>query len=523
MQTHQFNAQSYGWKRCIVIGIGALLLSAQVQSDTPAQTAELSATLPADVNIQEKQKLEKANNFPGVQRLFDQLSWQSFVALNWPHANGKPTPSINGKGDLYWSSYAESYEVFKANGGTPDPYTRERTSLPPVALDAAPPELSDANVRVLFNLSSTRGFNILDEVDQAFSSPLWDQNGNMVHYEILLNRDEYDFIRSSTLYNLQGQVAYAQGHNQKVVFPHGSFSSGAIGAIELKLAWRVLGKGDVASRYLSSDAYILTGKPAKWERVLVGLVGMHIAHKTESSPQWIWSTFEHVDNLAVNDFAAFGHSQTLPAGPSFNDPGCEWCPVNVVPSADSKGLTKTQVSRVTPIPKATQALNAQWQAKLAANQSPLQYYELLNTQWPTDPSAPPAAKDKFPDSISNKSGGNPTPVFLVNSVMETYFQGGAGGVGTTTVTIQDEHGNNIPYAFNVAADNGGNTSARAMPGAVWNSPRNSVFATESCMGCHFSATISVSGSGTDPSKYQPGSDLSGDFSWLLAQKAQPAK
>ncbi len=523
MNRQRYEAQSERGIFAIALCIAALVMPGYAQEIGKSHASKLSAQLPVDVNIKEKKKLESEQNFPGVQRLFDQLSWQSFVALNWPHVNGKPAPSITGKGNLFWSTYAESYEVFKADGAKPDPYTRERTSLPPVAVGATLASIKDPNSRVLFNLSSTRGINVLDEVDEAFSGPLWDQNGNMVHYEILLNRDEYDFLGSNTLYNLQGQVAYAQGHDQKVVFPSGSNSNGKTGAIELKLAWRTLIASDIKSRYLTSDAYILSGTPPQWQKVTVGLVGMHIAHKTESSPQWIWSTFEHVDNLEVNDFAAFGHTKTLPASPSFNDPDCQWCPVNVAPTADANGVTKTQVTRVTAIPKATQALNATWQATLSAAKSPLQYYELINTQWPTDPSSPPAAKDKFPDAISNKSGGDPTPVFLVNSVMETYFQGGAASAGSTTVTIQDQNGNNVPYSFDIVGSNGGNTSARAMPGAVFNTPTNSISASESCMGCHFSASISVAGSGPDPSKYTAGADQSGDFSWLLTKKAQPAK
>lgn len=516
--THAFGSWTLGAALCLA----SLAVSAQ-SDDVAAAASRFSPTLPLDISIAEKKALEEKGNFPGVQRLFDELSWQSFVALNWPYVGSKPAPTLTAKGDLFWSTYAESYEVFKSDGGAPDPYDRERTSLPPIAATAKLAGLSDPDARLLFGLSSTRGLNILDEVNQAFAGPLWDQNGNMVHYEILLNRDEYDFIKANTLYNLQGQVAYAGKNDNKVIFPIGSNASGKTGAIEVKLAWRILIASDIKSRYLSSDAYIQTGTPPQWQKVTVGLVGMHIAHKTESSPQWIWSTFEHVDNLEVNDFAAFGHTATLPASPSFNDPGCEWCPVNVPPSADAKGVLKTQVSRVTAIPKATRALNAQWQSRLAANNSPLQYYELINTQWPTDPSAPPAPKDKFPDTISNKSGGKPTPVFLVNSVMETYFQGGANSAGTTTVTIQDAQGKNVPYTFDIVAHNGGNTSARAMPGASSITPTNSITAIESCMGCHFSASLYVSGTGTDATKYVTGGDLSGDFSWLLSTKAQPKK
>ena len=32
----------------------------------------------------------------------------------------------------------------------------------------------------------------------------------------------------------------------------------------------------------------------------VGLVGMHVAHKTNTSTPWVWATFEHVDNLVVD-------------------------------------------------------------------------------------------------------------------------------------------------------------------------------------------------------------------------------
>ena len=31
----------------------------------------------------------------------------------------------------------------------------------------------------------------------------------------------------------------------------------------------------------------------------------HFATKTVSSPQWIWATFEHVDNLEVNPLATY--------------------------------------------------------------------------------------------------------------------------------------------------------------------------------------------------------------------------
>lgn len=497
--------------------------TSDTHTDPPA--VALGPTIPPDVDTAAQARLTAAGAFPQVQRLFDELSWQTFVALNWPRdAAGQPTDHLTDPGTLYWETYSESYEVFKADGSPPDPYGEPRTTLPPIGPEDLPnigdDVLQHPTHRLLFNLSSTDGFDVLDEVNQAFSSPLWDQYGNLVHYEVLLNEAEHQYITNHVLYNLQGQVAFSTAHGA-ALFPSGQFGTDQVGAIELKLAWRLLTPADVASRYLVRDAFIVVDDPPRWEAVVVGLVGMHIAHKTLSSPQWIWSTFEHVDNLQIDDFAAFGPGAAQhPKIPSFNNPSCEYCPVNVVPEPDASGLRRTQVNRVVPIPKATQAYNAAVQAQLAALGSPLQFYELINTQWPTDPQAPPAPIDQFPQNITNKSGGQPTPTFLISSVMETYFQSGAAGsditlhVGDASAAIPSTNGGNTPLEF----AEGFCLSVNDDCGAAG---EQLVLSTESCMGCHSSAGIATAGSGTDPAAYTFGGQLSADFSWLLQQKARP--
>jgi hypothetical protein len=42
---------------------------------------------------------------------------------------------------------------------------------------------------------------------------------------------------------------------------------------------------------------------------------------------------------------------------------------------------------------------------------------LIDTQWPTSPAA--TADSGLPQSVANKPGGQPTPVFLTNITMET--------------------------------------------------------------------------------------------------------
>jgi hypothetical protein len=494
---------------------------------TPRAGRLLTPELPADVDRAEQQRLTSLGQFQAVQGLFDALSWQSFIALNWPQTSaGEPASQLTATGSLFWESYSEAYEVFKPEGAAPDPYGTARQTLPPIdageLVDRGDDVLQAQGHRLLFNLSSTGNLNVLDEVNQAFSSPLWDQNGNVVHYEVLINRPEYDYITQNELYNLQGQVAYFTEHGP-AVFPSGSFTTGVVGAIEVKLAWRLLTSSDVPSRYLTRPAFIIAGEPPSWVEVQAGLVGMHIANKTESSPQWIWSTFEHVDNLNVDASLAFGpDGASHPKTPSFYDPSCEYCPVNVVPKPDSQGRYVTQVSRAVEIPEATQSFNAEMQALLASLGSPLQYYELINTQWPTDPAAPPAPIDRFPENITNKSGGKPAPVYLVNAVMETYFQGGASAKDNVRLIVDGQDAGTIP------STNGGNTPLEHAEGFCssvgencGDAGQNLVLSTESCMGCHSSAGIATHGEGGNPNAYTFGSQLSADFSWLLQQKAQP--
>src|ERR1700750_3207241 len=50
----------------------------------PNFAPNLTPPMPGDVDITLKTQLEKAREFPKVQREFDLNAWQMFLALNWP-------------------------------------------------------------------------------------------------------------------------------------------------------------------------------------------------------------------------------------------------------------------------------------------------------------------------------------------------------------------------------------------------------------------------------------------------------
>lgn len=497
----------------------------------------LSTDLPGDVDSALKKQLESDKKFAQVQRLFDLWSWQAFITLNWPvNDRGKFAPKLSdtGFGAPKWTTWYESTSIFRQDGGVPaacaTPAAAAALSLTrepnlPVARDlkafATPAGFDKRKTRLLGNISAVGDISPatlssakdthpdeLDEILQAFTAPLIDQNGNYVFYEIQIDPNEVGYICSYKLYNINGQVAFTGGNpSTKADLPRGNDAKDGSGAWELKLAWRILTAGDDKSRFLTTDAIV----PASEDKcpdqsaasngqcaVVVGLVGMHIGHKSVSSPQWIWSTFEQVDNLSVNNV---DHPAIKP---SFFDPGCPLCVPNQAPAQEGNGWATsppTQVARAIPIPADKVALNNQATAALTRANSALRYYQLIDTQWPTDPSAAPTKPAAgLPGAIENKPGGNPTPVYLTNITMETYFQVGV------QPACQQEETQNCP-AGQWLSEN------QQTSGPV---NTTSVFGTESCMGCHSSAGLYITPTTTS-------GQLTGDFSWLFSQKAKLAQ
>ncbi|MDQ0462646.1 hypothetical protein QO010_000394 [Caulobacter ginsengisoli] len=536
---------------------GALQAQSTVPPVPPGAPAYLSnfpnfapsptSAMPGDINIPFQQALEKAQLFPLVQREFDLYSWQMFFAVNWPtSATGAPAPTLTATGNglaPHWANWQTVPQIYRTDGQRPDacpklqvpkpmvlPGAKKPAAAKPLPLLAVSKGLTPFSEQKTADPRTTRflgvisavgdlNVNTLGDIQQAFTGPLIDQNGEFVYYEILMDPNEVGYLCSNALYNINGQVAFSNA-GQKVVMPWGDEPQQWSGSFEIKIAWKVLKKGvDDFSRFYTQPAFIKDEDSKGNEitrAVTVGMVGMHIGHKSTSSPQWIWSTFEQVDNLDVDPVA---HPNL---NPNFTDPNCPICTVNVQPQAVNGVYPKIPVQawRAIPIPGDKIALNAQVQAAMAAMGSVWQYYQLIDTQWPTNPgtiqnpNAPTPWNAGLAGSVTNKPGGSPTPVFLTNITMETYFQG-----GNQVACNAQETPNNFtcPPAGNPAPP-------------IWTSPQNNsstpglpgtgtqIFGTESCMGCHSSAGIYTSYNPTTQQGTQSG-QLTGDFSWLMSQKA----
>ncbi|GEN10295.1 hypothetical protein SAMN05443572_110102 [Myxococcus fulvus] len=364
--------------------------------------------------------------FGEFQSDVDVYSWNTFIALNWP-ANpssctaNTQTSILSGQGPTVWETYPDDLDMFVPPGSKPGAWCsfntpaafetklRQRTKL------LEPGRLQALNTGVHKLLLSTSKASAaigekLPDIEQAVGGPLTDQNGRFVRYEKRLNQDEYNYLITNNLWNAAGQkgvtISFPTGANQNPG-PCNGKPCGPVGAMEVKASWKVLSPQEISGkRFFMRQAWVFNddaGDPSPGANpVTVGLVGLHIIHKTDTQQTWFWSTFEHVDNTTSSFFNPHCTGNCTPNTQTAKAPYTELAP-------DGGPLNApVQVTRTTPI-QADAGLNAYYRALLKG--SVWENYQLISTQWAT--------------------GGAPqgTPPVLANTTMETYIQSTASCLG----------------------------------------------------------------------------------------------
>jgi hypothetical protein len=348
---------------------------------------------------------------PSTQPCFDVFSWQSFVALNWPaNSDGSPVKGSftdDPQSMRVWEYYTDPAVIFETNEQLL-PFTG------PVKQGSGLKGLR------MFAKLSHELMNVPASIKEATGQPIIDKNLNFALYEIRLNGDEVDYILKDSLFTLEGQ------QKRTVSFPAGS-ATGGVGAMEIKATWKILTGADDATKFYHRSAVIYvpanqsaSGKPLYLQET-VGLVAMHIIHKTTKFPFWVWSTFEHINNAPEQAQVGSAGNQY-----SFYNPACSSCTENT-PVAEPTGgyiwqTTKpyakayavngqygTQAVRSNPVYGPTEAVNQTWQKALASAGSVFANYRLIGSQWSV-------VGETFPaDTIS-------APDTLANTTLETYIQ-----------------------------------------------------------------------------------------------------
>lgn len=360
----------------------------------------------------------------------DCFMWQTFVYLTWPSKvgqRGQPDPaapygSSGSSAPAVWATYKSYDEVFLANAVPPGPWNSSVVALK--ALSARGFASAQTNgtprLRLLSNKSklfrslkpelassakaNTEGSSALNEIDQVGGGVLYDQAQEPVYYEMLLDQTEFNYIVGNQLYNANTQYQFAQ--TKGLALPQGS--------IELKAAWKVMSAQELSAKPLRFYT-ALALLPGSQTPVTVGLAGLHVFQipSKNSFFEGFWATFAQVDNAPQ-------YGQTPARAYSFNNPACSTaqCPPNTKSAAGTSQAT--QLVQMFPVAQEAQPLNTYMQQLIAqtAPQSPWQFYQLLNVQWPT--SAVPIGTPGATAPLNPNTTMSTTT--LMNPALESFLQ-----------------------------------------------------------------------------------------------------
>jgi hypothetical protein len=304
--------RSTGWKPMLHCSLGLPTLTAGIcllaaisgkGEDLPPPTPVVSFEMPNEVD---------APVDPDVNAIavFDDYSWRAFIAINWP-----AKPGIRGVPDgakkigdfsdpgtkVVWRTWKADYELFPPEGKAPTEWSSFDGFTPCRAL----PFADSGHVEVLGAFASFRDFN--QAGNGRFGGPLVAQNHTYVRFEVRLNQVEYNFIRDEQLYR---KSKLPGADSPKLRFPNNS--------VAVKAAWKIIKEDELPAaqdRYYTVDAMVLDPMTNTCKLQKMGLVGLHLVQKTPLRPQWVWSSFEHIDNVPEPDT-----TPSIGRRFSFNDP-----------------------------------------------------------------------------------------------------------------------------------------------------------------------------------------------------------
>jgi hypothetical protein len=375
----------------------------------------VTSVVPADVSLSQ----------PNVNC----FAWQEFIALNWLAdtstcaADSRAPASSFGdpqnSGPVVWQTYKGLSEVFLEDAKPPPDWCEPQTAngTRPYAL-AAPSE---------FALGPKLDLSDFNEV-APHDSWLTAQSGLLTLYDIRINQDEFAYIDANELYNAETQRTVAAS-SEGLSLPDGSNGATKTGSIELKAAWTELDDPAQYPNFLTTTATVTyPGKSPK--TATMGLVGLHIIHKTQNAQQFVWATFEHVDNLPRPGDSGpytFFNASCNPASDHYKcaanpNPCATVDPEHGCPQVDPydapQQVVRTKQAAIQPdVASLNQAV---WKLISAASpRSVFLNYQLINVLWPNSSfTVPPNSRAPLLPGVPQP----PLPETVANSTLETYVQ-----------------------------------------------------------------------------------------------------
>jgi mono/diheme cytochrome c family protein len=432
----------------VVLTALSMVMGLQPHTTKPAIVHAQSITCPATV-LPSSLSSTMPLDFTTVSQIgADCMAWQEFIALNWkadPKHPGNPDPTASSgtfgtPGDAapkVWESYLNSSTIF-----TSATLRQAVAAAPKIKQLSALSELGNADLSGIGQAGDGKWLTSLSH--------------NLTYYEVRLNNDEAAYIQKNLLTTYAGQSACASqpggfnlpsgagtpfSPNQDTNCRNNPGSYGDnVGAIEVKAAWMPLpADHSLDYRYLTATARITPpiGQPYT---TTVGLVGLHIIHKVPNAQQFVWATFEQIDNTPDENNGGYtnpvlppnphvtkprpGYAYFNPACTTSSDPYYQ-CQHNLLPGnpCSSTGpkdcvpySAPMQITRINPVGTLENGVTGQVWAMVPAN-SVFNYYRLINAQWPN------SNTKIHPGSTTPLTNGDiQPPTAVANTTLETYRQ-----------------------------------------------------------------------------------------------------
>ncbi len=359
---------------------------------------------------------------------FHQWAWQEFLWATQPASGTAGVPNF--------LQFAYPSDLFVAN---PLPYPGRSTRVSRAAPSSRATRANRGEVLDMRPRDRKDDESLdVDAIAQAGTTNiLIDAAGHPVYYVILIDSTWYTFARDSGYNRLSKRMAAPASLN---------FPTDGPGTVELKTAWRVAQMGDsvliqnAASRFITTRASIAPVRVAGGKFVVdtanpvaatMALVGMHVVGTVPGHPEFIWATFEHVDNApacaktpAGTTNPATGQSWSFYTG----NPACTnvFGTCNKGQGGRGASFTPTPICQVNPWGDTTstpttnaqniQSINASVASQLTGPRALLKNYFLLGGQW-TFPGGLPALFAKGSDTTNIHGSAK-----LANTTMESFTQ-----------------------------------------------------------------------------------------------------
>lgn len=385
----------------------------------------------------------------------DSFSARIFAGINWPvklDQNGRVMPGVpdytanlDGTWTTVWETWKSTNHIFR---GDQPPLAWDSDAYPlPSTCAEVDVKAAMAEVPYADQIPNLMQPRLLDEYVNPEGHALLDRNGVPVRYDVIFNKEAYDYTVENGLWNARALEQFLE-KNQKLTLPEGSWIKPANGrqrgAIVLKSSWMVMDRNHDPDKFHKAWAYITpvieNGKLTHdCQLKPVALVGLHVVYKTERFSKWGWSTFEHTDvapswnEIGDTKAGVVSDGNKVPQWLFFERDHNSAARLNRPPKTPTDG----RPSRITsfydpgyysePIgiakPHCSDTDQNFWcfneRLKEGFRNSPLKNYRLHGTQW----------------ELLN-SGGRLVPEILGNATMETYSQ--------NTSSCQSCHSYSVP-------------------------------------------------------------------------------